>query len=398
MRMRTNAAKTRRAPDPVGGITSHSAHAPYTFLEFFAGGGMARIGLGERWRCAFANDFDGQKCAAYRDNFGAGELLEGDIAALTPADLPAARADLAWASFPCQDLSLAGARGGIGARRSGTFFAFWRLIEALAGAGRAPHLIVIENVAGLLTSNGGEDFVRLAETIAQTGYRLSASIIDAQSFTPQSRPRLFIFGFGPAMAPPTNTDAPCQPMLAGAVKRLSGAARANWIGAAPTPRLQRNARLSDVIDWDEETWHGRAETRRLIAMMSKTQRARLDAIVKNGARRAGAGFRRTRTENGKPVQRFEARFDGLAGCLRTPAGGSSRQIVVAVDRGKIRTRLMTPREAARLMGLPDDYALPARANAALKLCGDGVCVPVARWIGENILEPALAGKRKAAAA
>jgi DNA (cytosine-5)-methyltransferase 1 len=111
--------------------------------------------------------------------------------------------------------------------------------------------------------------------------------------------------------------------------------------------------------------------------------------MRNGARRAGAGFRRTRVENGNSVQRFEARFDGLAGCLRTPAGGSSRQIVIAIEGGKVRTRLMSPREAARLMGLGEDYILPESTTAALKLCGDGVCAPLVQWLGENIFEPAL---------
>lgn len=76
------------------------------FLEFFAGGGMARLGLGPRWRCLFANDFDAAKCAAYRANFGGADLVEADIASLAASDLPRERADLAWASFPCQDLSL----------------------------------------------------------------------------------------------------------------------------------------------------------------------------------------------------------------------------------------------------------------------------------------------------
>ena len=126
--------------------------------------------------------------------------------------------------------------------------------------------------------------------------------------------------------------------------------------------------------------------------------ARSTHLRADGAhRKAGAGFRRTRRENGNSVQRFEARFDGLAGCLRTPAGGSSRQIVVAVEDGAVRTRLMSPDEAARLMGLPDDYVLPARTNAALKLCGDGVCVPVVRWLAETLLEPALGPARQWAA-
>src|SRR5690606_9077396 len=124
----------------------------FTFYEFFAGGGMARLGLGEGWRCLFANDFDPVKAATYRDNFGADDLVVGDVWALTPDQLPG-RADLAWASSPCQDFSLAGARAGLAGGRSSAFFGFWKLIEALGE--RAPRVLVIENVVGLLTSNGG---------------------------------------------------------------------------------------------------------------------------------------------------------------------------------------------------------------------------------------------------
>jgi len=79
----------------------------FSFYEFFAGGGMARAGLGGNWQCLFANDFDPKKAASYAANWGADHLHVGDVAALTTDDLPG-EADLAWASFPCQDLSLAG--------------------------------------------------------------------------------------------------------------------------------------------------------------------------------------------------------------------------------------------------------------------------------------------------
>ena len=75
-----------------------------TFLEFFAGGGMARAGLGHHWRCLFANDFDAMKVATYAKNYGDSEIKLRDIAEVTLDDLPAETADLSWASFPCQDL------------------------------------------------------------------------------------------------------------------------------------------------------------------------------------------------------------------------------------------------------------------------------------------------------
>lgn len=372
----------------------------FTFLEFFAGGGMARLGLGDSWRCLYANDMDPQKCASYRANFGP-DIVESDVAAINITDIPEEQADLVWGSFPCQDLSLAGVRGGINAKRSGAFFQFWRLIEALHQKARAPRLIALENVVGLLTSNGGHDFQLICERLASVGYRISAMVLDAHSFTPQSRPRLFILGFGPDAAlntAPSAQNETITPSLLTAYEQLSLSLKNQWFWLAPTPQSKRNIRLSDIIDWETTHWHDKDHTKRLLSMMSKTQRIRLDAIVRHRARRAGAAFRRTRIENGETVQRLEARFDGLAGCLRTPAGGSSRQIIIAIDKGVVRTRFILPREAARLMGLPDDYVLPKTATTALKLCGDGVCVPVVQWLGENVLSPAIMNSQATAAA
>ena len=144
---------------------------PRAFYEFFAGGGMARLGLGEGWRCLLANDFDPVKVATYRANFGDEDLREGDVWALSAQDLPGS-ADLAWASSPCQDFSLAGGRAGLAGGRSSAFFGFWRLIEALNGEGRAPRLVVIENVVGLLTSHGGRDWgVKRAASISSAPKR-----------------------------------------------------------------------------------------------------------------------------------------------------------------------------------------------------------------------------------
>ncbi len=146
------------------------SRAPFRFYEFFAGGGMARLGLGPRWTCAFANDFDAVKAATYRANFAdaAGHLHVGDVWQVSPDDLPG-RADLAWASSPCQDFSLAGGRAGLAGGRSSAFFGFWRLMEALDDEARAPRVVVIENVSGLLTSHGGADFAPLGAALAGRG-------------------------------------------------------------------------------------------------------------------------------------------------------------------------------------------------------------------------------------
>ena len=123
-------------------------------------------------------------------------------------------------------------------------------------------------------------------------------------------------------------------------------------------------------------------------MMSAINREKVDAALKTKRRMAGAVYKRTRRdENGVKVQRAEVRFDGVAGCLRTPAGGSSRQLIVLVEDGQVRSRLISGRESARLMGLPEDYELPRNRNEAYHLTGDGVAVPVVRFLASHLLEP-----------
>ena len=364
-----------------------------TFYEFFAGGGMARLGLGADWTCLLANDVCEKKARAYRANFPGDELVVGDIRALTPADLPG-RADLVWGSFPCQDLSLAGGGAGLAGVRSGTFHALWDLIGRVAEDGRAPTLIVLENVCGALTSHGGADFAAIAETFASRGYRLGPLILDAAWFTPQSRPRLFLVGVRGDLAidPALTAEAPDPlyhpPALTRAVERAGR--EALWWRLPPPPA--RNLAFADILD--DTDWAPAAETRRLLALMSEANLAKVAAARAgslNGAgRQAGAVFRRTRRDaKGRRLQRAEVRFDNIAGCLRTPAGGSSRQTVMLVEAGEVRTRLVSPRETARLMGLPEDYVLPARRTDAYHLTGDGVSVDAVRWLAEHLLAPLL---------
>jgi DNA (cytosine-5)-methyltransferase 1 len=367
--------------------------APLTFYEFFAGGGMARLGLGAGWTCAFANDFDHLKASTYRLNHAdaAHHFREGDVWALSAADLPG-QADLAWASSPCQDFSLAGARAGLAGGRSSAFFGFWRLVEGSAAEGRAPRTIVIENVCGLLTSHRGADFAALGAALAGQGYAFGALEVDAAAFLPQSRPRVFVIATRDAPPARLTGDSPFHSRaVKAAAAALPPALAAHWVWWRLAAPAARNTDLAALLEPDSEvSWHAPERTGRLIELMAPLHRARLEAMQARGDRAVGAVFRRTREEDGRRVQRAEVRFDGLAGCLRTPGGGSSRQSIVVVGDGAVRSRLLTAREAARLMGLPDSYRLPAAATAALHVTGDGVAVPVVRWLAGQLLEPLLA--------
>jgi DNA (cytosine-5)-methyltransferase 1 len=364
---------------------------PFTFLEFFAGGGMARQGLGARWRCQFANDFDPGKAEAYRANWGDEDFRLGDVGALAAADIPG-RADLAWASSPCQDFSLAGGRAGLAGGRSSAFWGFWRLIGALDAEARAPRLLVLENVGGILTSHGGADFAAVCEALAGRGYRFGAVEIDARAFTPQSRPRVFVIA---ARTPADGLAAPAPGAfhtraVREAETRLPEALRRQWRWWRLPAPAARNTHLADILEPDAAVrWRSPAQTEALLAQLGPAHARQWAEASASGERVVAAVFRRIRTEDGAKVQRAELRLDGLAGCLRTPRGGSSRQLLLIGEGGRTRSRLVSAREGARLMGLPDDYRLPASESRALHLVGDGVAAPVVRFLAEHLLEPLL---------
>jgi len=367
------------------------------FYEFFAGGGMARAGLGDSWTCKFANDFDFKKAEAYKVNWNAEHLMVGDVRKLEINSLPGI-ADLAWASFPCQDLSLAGGGAGLRGDRSGTFWPFWQLMKELKTDKRGPRAIALENVCGTLTSHGGKDFAAIASAFSKEGYRFGAVVMDAALFVPHSRPRLFVIGIR------EDIEIPAEMTLEGpsslwhsrslcvAHDKLPEEVQKNWVWwRLPAPRARKTV-FADLIEENPTSidWHSDSETGKLLDMMSDINLDKVEAAQKTGKLMVGAIYKRTRfDDDDEKVQRAEVRFDDIAGCLRTPAGGSSRQLILVVHGRKIRSRLISTRECARLMGLPDSYKLPNNYNEAYHLTGDGVVVPVVRHITKHLLEPIL---------
>ncbi len=358
-----------------------------TLHEFFCGGGMARIGLGDGYACTFANDVCPTKGASYRANFAdaVSHLRVCDVARLTTGDLPG-HADLAWASPPCQDISLAGKGVGLDGSRSGAFFPWWRLMRELVAEGRAPRIVAIENVSALLSSNKCADFAEIARLLAEAGYVFGALVINAALFVPQRRERVFIVAVrADALLPPELArDGPGEPFHTAAMRRAVAAfptaTRACWRWwNLPTPAA-RNTSLIDVLDF-EARCDGASETRRIIDLMDSLHIDRVKKARAGGGRAAGAVCFRMR----QGQQRAEIRFD-LAQALRTPGGGSSVQRFLLIgDDGAIRSRKPTARECARLMGLPESYKLPDSTNDAYQLTGDGVAVPVVAWLEANLL-------------
>ncbi|MFQ5443197.1 MAG: DNA cytosine methyltransferase [Nitrospinales bacterium] len=367
----------------------------FGFYEFFAGGGMARLGLGSKWKCLLANDVCPKKADAYRNNFGdSPKFIIRDVAEMGLKDFQS-KPSLAWASFPCQDLSLAGMRRGLKARRSGTFWPFWEHIKTLNKERSPVPIIVLENVIGAISSHKGKDFQAILGAMTKIGYKFGPLVMDSVNFISQSRPRLFIIASKCDLIPstlmrdgPTNVWHP--KILNDSYERLPKSIKDNWVwwDLPVAPQIKHD--LSVILEDNPISvrWHSKAETKNLLSLMSENNQRKVKEAQKCGRKLVGTIYRRTRSDkNGKKCQRAEVRFDQISGCLRTPAGGSSRQFILVVDGQNIRSRLLSSREAARLMGVPDSYKLPPKYNEAYHLMGDGLVVPVVKWLEKNILTP-----------
>ncbi len=368
----------------------------HSFYEFFAGGGMARAGLGSGWNCLFANDFDHKKAKTYAANWGSKDLTVEDIRNISPEDMPG-QPDLAWGSFPCQDLSLAGGGAGLRGDRSGTFWPFISHIQSLRDGGRPPAIICLENVLGTLTSHGGSDFNSICSALSNLGYNFGAFVVDAALFLPHSRPRLFFVAIREDLQVPHSLrhGKAAHPWHTSGVlnahKRLSEQVARKWVWwNMPMPK-KRTQNFLDIIEENPVStdWHTPAQTTALLSMMNEVNLAKVETAKAAKVPMVGGIYKRTRYEHGIKVQRAEIRFDNMAGCLRTPAGGSSRQLIMLVKGDYLRSRLLSTRETARLMGLPDSYKLPKAYNEAYHLTGDGVAVPVVAYITKHIFEPFL---------
>lgn len=372
------------------------------FAEFFAGVGLVHEALSKSgWKCVWANDICERKQETYVANFGNSVFQLGDVWSYvkSPQLIPD-QCFLYTASFPCTDLSLAGARKGLAGEQSGALHAVLKIIEKKKQNSNNPYLIMLENVRGFLTSNEGGDVVFTVKKLNQLGYVVDLIELDAIYFTPQSRPRVFLFAVRSEIA------GKVMKLTAGnkisdswwrcfesnsclRTKKIKNIIETNqklkW-GILNLPRPpKRMVMLSDIVEMDLDScskiWWNKDRKNYLFSQMSALHVELLKKMINKNEYSYGTVYRRTR----QGVSFAELRADGIAGCLRTPRGGSSKQILICAGFGQWSVRLLTPREYARLQGVDDRFVLPKNLNQGYFAMGDAVCVPAVKFISDHIL-------------
>ncbi|VAW99516.1 hypothetical protein MNBD_GAMMA19-693 [hydrothermal vent metagenome] len=374
------------------------------FVEFFAGVGLVREGLSpDGWECVWANDISQDKKDTYVKNYGENDFFLDDVwnVVKSPALIPDS-AFLYTASFPCTDLSVAGGRAGLAGSESGTLNAVLEIISLKKKNGNQPKVVLLENVKGFLTSHQGKDVANTVKIFSALGYYVDLIELDAYFFTPQSRSRVFLVAVDEEVAGSVMCIKEKNRILTDwwsifdrnpdlrsvKVKNIIKQNESlNWgIFDIPTPHRTRLV-LGDIIetdiDEDSSVWWNDERKDHLFNQMSDSHQTILNGMAIKQCYSYGTVYRRMR----KGKSTAELRTDGVAGCLRTPRGGSSKQILIRAGYDGWRVRLLTSREYARLQGVRDDFILPENANKGYFAMGDAVCVPVIQYLSNNVLTP-----------
>lgn len=351
--------------------------------EFFAGIGLVRLALERQgWDVVYANDYDPDKAEMYRHNWPENDhLVVEDIFKLDPKTIPSC--DLFTASFPCNDLSIAGKWEGLSGKESSAFWGLIKILKQLKS--KRPSLILLENVVGFLMSHGGKDLRDALLALNGLGYSTDAVILNATHWVPQSRQRLFIIGRAKSSGKRHSFTMASDARPPSLMRFIAANQDLDWdLRELPhLPAAQSTlAQIVEPLADDDPQWWSEKRVAYFMEQLSDRHLAQAREMIACKRTSFATAFRRVR--NGRSMA--ELRTDGIAGCLRTPRGGSARQILFKAGRGMRQVRLLTARECARLQGVPETYSINVPLNQALFGFGDAVCVPVVEWITANCLK------------
>lgn len=370
-----------------------------TFIDLFAGVGMARMGMEQAgFKCVYTCEFDKHKRKEYEIIHG--NIPEGcDIRDVRAADIP--RADVWFFGAPCQDFSLAGLRKGLGGRSS-LISEVFRLIEEKAED--KPEWLVYENVKGMLNTNDGWDFLSILLAMDGLGYDVEWQTLNSKDFgVPQNRERVYTIGhlgkYGRKQILPITNDSR-------QVNQLGEQINSNTITARYENALSNG---TYIIEGNECEQTGINQ----VASLNSDKRFNPNQYRVYGTdglspclnTAQGGGLQphvlvKSATKSGYEVARIG---DGInfaypnsklrrgrvgKGCAQT-LDRSCNQGVFIQDGEEYVIRKLTPKECMRLQGVPDEYTdkliqAGISDSQIYKAAGDGLSVPIAKEIGERI--------------
>lgn len=306
--------------------------AEYSSIDLFAGIGGIRLGFQQtgRVRNLFSSEWDKFSQKTYRANFG--EIPNGDITLINEKDIP--DHDILLAGFPCQAFSQAGKKLGFEDTRGTLFFDVARIINE-----KRPKSFLLENVKNLRSHDKGKTFEIIINTLESLNYKVYIMLYKARDFgVPQNRERIYIVGFDKSQV--SNYDDFEPPVPTGLHKKL---------GSILEDNVDKKYTISDKL------WNGH-------------QRRKSMHIEKGN----GFGYSLF-NENSSYTNTLSARYykDGSE---------------ILIEQPNDNPRKITPREAARLQGFPENFIIPVSDTQAYKQFGNSVCVSTINAIANNILK------------
>ncbi|MBP3314163.1 MAG: DNA (cytosine-5-)-methyltransferase [Oscillospiraceae bacterium] len=307
-------------------------NAPYKTIDLFAGIGGTRLGFYQTGKTnfVFSSEFDEHAVKTYKANFG--EQPFGDITKISSNDIP--EHDILVGGFPCQAFSQAGKKLGFEDTRGTLFFEIARILKD-----KQPKTFLLENVKNLTLHDHGKTFAVIINTLEELGYAVIPSLFKAKDFgVPQNRERIYIVGFNKKKVPNyTEFSMPIPPCPETNVGQIL------------------EAYVDEKYTISDKLWSGH-------------QRRKAEHQEK------GNGFGYTLFTADSPyTNTISARYykDGS-------------EILIA--QGDNNPRKVTPREAARLQGFPEEFIIPVSDTQAYKQFGNSVAVPVIHAIAEEIIK------------
>ncbi|MBR3770120.1 MAG: DNA (cytosine-5-)-methyltransferase [Lachnospiraceae bacterium] len=307
-------------------------NADYKMIDLFAGIGGTRLGfhLTGRTQSVFSSEIDKFAAKTYRANFN--DIPYGDITKIDAKDIP--DHDILVGGFPCQAFSQAGRKLGFDDTRGTLFFEIARILKE-----KEPKAFLLENVRNLLSHDHGRTYSVIEQTLRDLNYEVTLLVYKAKDFgVPQNRERIYIVGFNKSKVPNyKDFKEPIPPCSATSVGQI----------------LESN--VSEKYTISDALWQGH-------------QRRKIDN------KKNGKGF-------GYSLFNAQSSYTNTISARYYKDGSE-----ILIEQSGKNPRKLTPREAARLQGFPDNYIIPVSDTQAYKQFGNSVAVPVINAIAQNIID------------